>query len=307
MQVASLVRCSALLAALASCQTGTVPSDFRMETLNPGEDVRRADTIVLAYPTARRELRTLLVPRQPPLVPLPLAEVETTLEVTSVLKGSDVPRKIRFRFYEGRSPAITGPPQGASGHIGERGIFFLHRGSDSTYRPVVDVYRPDIATRWITSASRETQCADPSDCIAVLLLTIQPEDDAGRFTAALPLNVVKSRQLVGFLRTLDLLDALVEREHPGPVQSTACAELSGWYPIEVTHQCVAALSGRVAGEDISRLAKVRDELHRGGLPWLRTRVHPQSDIEMKRYLKRLMLSDDGGTREEAARLEKLLP
>jgi hypothetical protein len=130
---------------LGACQKQ--PPDLRMKTLDPKGAVQEADTIVLAYPVSQRDIRGLLVP-SPDRPPLKLEETETTLQTLQVLRGAALPAQIRFRYYDARGYAQIGPPQGPSGGVGSRGIFFLLKGqSEGIYRSVVDVYRPVLPRR----------------------------------------------------------------------------------------------------------------------------------------------------------------
>src|SRR5258708_37223812 len=111
--------------------------------------------------------------------PLKLIETETTLVVLCVFKGQAPLKQIRFRHYQRNleNDVLIGPPQGPSGHMGVRGIFFLRRQATGMFHSVVDIYRPDIITPWILDASDAGSCNIPSECISRFLLTFRPNYD----------------------------------------------------------------------------------------------------------------------------------
>jgi hypothetical protein len=120
----------AIAGLLAGCRHEELPHNFRDRTLNLKVDVKDADTIVLAYPSARRDVSGVLyIPHdEQNLPPVMVVEVEVTLAVQQVLKGSAIPKEIRFLHYGGRGyPILSGPPQGPCGRMGDSGIFFLRR------------------------------------------------------------------------------------------------------------------------------------------------------------------------------------
>ena len=234
MHAASEVTLTTLLALCgASCarQAEKAPVDFRPETLNYKISITNADSIVLAYPISHKEvgrfeIRRFDNPR------LPLIETETTLAVLHVFKGPNLPTNIVFRHYQEDDPhrPLIGPPQGPSGKLGERGIFFLRRSSPALFRSVVDIYRPDISTPWIREpvelpAPRERL----PDSIAAFLLRFNLAYDRALFLSDLHRNTAISWLLVGDLNTSNYLKGLVEGSDPADVKRGACAELSERY------------------------------------------------------------------------------
>jgi hypothetical protein len=120
-----------------------------MKTIDPGDEVRDSDTIVLAAPISQRDIRALSVVADGRDEPLRLAETETTLKVFRVLKGRVESQEIRFYYYDARGYPLIGAPRGASGGTGSKGVFFLRKQPEGIYRSTVDVYRPDISTPWM--------------------------------------------------------------------------------------------------------------------------------------------------------------
>ncbi len=228
------VAATVLLLALAGCfrhgqRLQDPPSDFQAKTLDHRRAAQTADTIVLAYPVNRKVIRELSI-SQVNAEPLPLLETETTLVVLSVFKGPALPKEIRFRHYQEdhRYRGLVGMPQGPSGKIGDRGIFFLRRQSTGIFRSAVDVYRPDIRTPWIREASDAAECTNaPAECISKFLLTFRPSYDQASFLAELGLNSRMSLLLVGSMNTFDLLNKLTEEADPDDIKRGACGELSG--------------------------------------------------------------------------------
>ena len=167
----------ALTIPIAACQNSAVPLDVRAKTLDPRNAVQEADSIVFAYPVSQRDVREVFVPFEGRPEPMRLEETETTLKTLLVLKGAPLPAQIRFRYYDTRGYVQVGPPQGPSGHMGSRGIFFLKQQADGSFRSAVDVYRPDIPTPWILGSREAEPCASSSDCVAKFLLTYHESDD----------------------------------------------------------------------------------------------------------------------------------
>jgi hypothetical protein len=269
-----------------------------MQTLDPRSAAEESDTIVLAYPVSQRDVRGLFIARGDRPEPLRLAEMETTLKTLQVLKGQPLPSEIRFRYYDARGYAQVGPPQGPSGHLKSRGIFFLRRQADGSFRSVVDVYRPDIQTPWILGSAEPEACASVSDCIARLLLTYHESDDARAFSRSLLENVATARQLTGFFKTFDLLGDLAENAaHPDPVRHGACVELSKWYALERPSACSPLVAGTEAEKDfLATRAKLRDALRKGGLPWVEHRIGINNAGDVRRYVELLTKSTDDQTR-----------
>jgi hypothetical protein len=198
----------------AGCrQSRHPPADFQAETLDARSAVRTADSIVLAYPVNRKVVRKLSVIQsvtpfgtQVDDDPLPLLETEITLVVLSVFKGPPLAKEIRFRSYQEDHTyrVLIGPPQGPSGKMGDRGIFFLRRQPSGMFRSVVDVYRPDISTPWIPGTSEAGPCRnEPAQCISSFLLTFRPSYRQDSFLAELRLNARISLRLAGLAPSFD--------------------------------------------------------------------------------------------------------
>jgi hypothetical protein len=283
------------------------PRDIRDQTLDAKEAIPEADTIVLASVINERDIRRVLFPVQDKPKPVKLRETQTTLRTLQVLKGPALPPEIRFRYYDAPGYILVGPPQGPSGGVGSRGIFFLKGRPEGIYRPVVDIYRPDIATPWLAGSPDPEPCSKaPSDCIAELLLTYHKSDDDRSFSAHLPMNVAISRRLTGFFKTYELLDGLAGNEaHPDSVRREACVEMSGWYPLEVSSLCSSLLAGTAAAEKYPAVAaREREGLKKRGLVWVQQEIGTTNEDEVKRYLELLMKVPDEETRKIARGLSR---
>ena len=303
----------ALAGLLAGCGRREAPLDFHDRTLDPKVHVKDADTIVLAYPTTRRDVSGVFyIPRDAQdLPPVRVVEVEATLVVLQVLKGSTIPRELRFRHYDARGyPLLTGPPQGPCGHMGDRGIFFLRQQPGGGYRSAVDIYRPDIPTHWITESSKAVPCTNASDCIAKVPLGVHPGDDAGTFAACLRLgNALLSQPLVGYLATFQLLNDLVQEDNPRDVKLSACEELEKMYALEFPEQCRPLIAGTPVETEYLRYAvHNRESLKVGGVDWLqgRRQFQPKGNAEAVQDLVLISKSSDPETRKLAETLLKSL-
>jgi hypothetical protein len=182
-------------------------------------------------------------------------------------------------------------------------------GVSGIFRSLVDEYRPDLDASWVKSKGPDLTCSDVPDCVAALLLTLHDGDDPNSFARKLLQNVAVSESLAGFLRTFDFLEDLVSRQRNVRVRTTACIELAKWYSLELPPPCLTLLRGTEEETAYpARLAKIREELNQGGPKWLRARVRPKNDAEMRRYLVHMLAnSADHGTREDAQRLIAALP
>ena len=277
------------------------PSDFHSETLDARSAVQTANSIVLAYPVNRKVIRELFV-TQVDVDPMRLLETEMTLVVLSVFKGPALPKEIRFRHYDEdhRYDGLIGPPQGPSGRMGDRGIFFLRRQASGLFRSVVDVYRPDISTPWIGGTADAGPCTNaPAECISTFLLTFRPAYDQKWFLSELRLNARKSFLLIGSMNTFDLLNKLSEEADPDNVKRGACRELSEWYDVFPQH-CRLLMAGLPAEEVyLNRAILLREHLRRGGMSWVLARLHTKDEGEALRYLQYLSQSSDAETRRIA--------
>jgi hypothetical protein len=301
---------SLLAVPISGCQEPhQIPADMRAKTIDPKSAVAESDTIVLAYPVSQRDIRQFLVPSESGSEKQKLAETETTLRVLQILKGTSLPSEIRFRYYDARSYIQIGPPQGPSGHMNSRGIFFLKQHSEAFFRTAVDVYRPDIATPWLQGLSGVEACDQAAACIAKILLTYHPSDDARSFSASLLEGVAISRQLTGFLSTYDLLNGLAsDVTHPAAVRQAACRELSKWYALELPAGCSIVIAGTPAAQDYSSLVtKLQDGLRKGGMPWIQHRIGTDDTGEVKRYLELLKSDGDADVRASVQKLLDQIP
>jgi hypothetical protein len=293
----------ALLLALAGFFAGChrprhPPSDFHAETLDARSTVLTADSIVLGYPVNRKVIRELFL-TQVDAEPLPYLETETTLVVLGVFKGPPLPKEIRFRHYDEdhRYVGVIGPPQGPSGRMGDRGIFFLRRQSTSMFRSIVDVFRPDISTPWIGGTADAGPCANaPAECISTFLLTFRPGYDQKRFISELRLNVRISWRLVAPMDLFELLNKLAEEADPDDVKRGACRELSEWYDV-FPQRCRLLMAGSPAEQVyLNRAILLREHLRHGGTAWVLARLHTKDEGEALRYLQYLSQSSDAETR-----------
>jgi hypothetical protein len=287
----------------AGCQHLSVfPSDFRSTNLN-ASSVEEADSIVLAYPVGKLDLAKLIIPREGNNR-LTIVETETTLNVLQVIKGPTLEGQIRFRHYM-PSP-LNGAPGGASGPTGSRGIFFLRRRPDGTFRSLVDSYRPYLPTPWLNTPVDKHIDTTPRDRIARLLLTYNPPDDQETFPYHLSERVGWSQLLTGFLKTFDLLSDLVTTPSV-PVRRAACVEMSGWYPLELIPQCASLLAGSPDEQHYRGVAaKDRDMLRAGGVTWIKRRIRSSNSEDIKRYLRILGNSSDPETSALAHNLRRKL-
>jgi hypothetical protein len=294
-----------MLASSFACRqhVQVAPRDFRPNTLDPKADVQEADMVVLGYPTQRREIRRFPVRQENRDRPqLQLVETETTLIVLRTFKGSVAGQTLHFRHYD-YVPLffIIGPPQGPSGNIGSKGIFFLRKTSSGAFRSVVDVYRPDIPTPWIDGTSDVGSCTDASECISRFLLTFRPSYDQKRFLAELRLNARISLLLIGSMNAFALLNKLAEEADPDDVKRGACRELSEWYDV-FPPRCRTLMAGLPAEKGYpDRTVQLREGLRRG-MAWVLVRLRTKDESEALRYLQFLSRSSDDETRRIAMNL-----
>lgn len=294
----------ALAAVMLNCRAqGSWPPDLHVAGLDPPTAVDRSDLIVLALVLGHRDISFVPTPWRGDADPKRLAEVEVTLKPLQVIKGPTVPAEIRFRFYDGRDyKVVTGMPKGASGPIGSSGVFFLNRRADGTFRSAVDIYRPDIQTPWLAVSVQPKQCFPPRECLAELLLSYPDSDSATVFDSRLSKNWLISQQLVGFLRTYDLLSQLViSNRNQDSVKREACSVLAQWYSLEFPAACVPVVG---ASEALRLAPAFREHLSTGGMAWVRRRIGSDNEADLSRYLDLLANSPDGATRSAATRLRK---
>ncbi len=300
----SIVFVLALAGCFAGCrQPRHPPSDFRAETLDVRSAVQTADSIVLAYPVERKEVRKLSASRVDD-GPLKLIETETTLVVLCVFKGQAPLKQIRFRHYQRNleNDVLIGPPQGPSGNVGVRGIFFLRRQATGMFRSVVDIYRPDIVTPWILDACDAGSCSRPSECISRFLLTFRPNYNRDVFLAQLRHNVRFSLLLVGPMDVFELLNKLSAQAGPRDVKERACRELSQRYKV-FQPPCQRLMAGSPAEEEYrNTVAGFRERLRRQGLIWAQAQLETKDESEVRRYLEVLSRSSDSETRKIAESL-----
>lgn len=273
--------------------------DLRVEQLNVLRDSKRSTLIVLAFPIARRDTGLKVTYRRPGLLgPIELTEVETTLQVLTVIKGSRSVRTVYFRFCDSRELLLMGPPTGPSGKFGDPGIFFLRSGEGNVLRSVIDVYRPDIETRWISNGkSWNYACLqDESQCIASLLMTVREGDDAQRFAAALHDNRVISQALLGFLGTLEYLTKLSNAKLWPSIRRSSCVEISKIAVLELQGDCLGLIPSAALEEYRARIPRTRDALIEGGAVWIKNRIGSDREAEVSRYLRILGQSADSQTR-----------
>jgi hypothetical protein len=294
-----------LTCSFAACQktVGAPPTDFMMKTLDMTTAVKEADSIVLAYPLTRRELGHVSVYLDQRVEPLHLLETDTTLKVMRVFKGPVLPEEIHVRHYEGYGYILTGPPQGPSGKMGSKGVFFLRQRPGASFRSVVDYYRPDISTPWITGSADRPPCASEAACIAQLLFSLHPKDDAQLFSKALGENIALSRQLAGILGTFRLLEGLTARSSSENLRRVACEQESKWYALEISAACRSLLAGTAAEQEYSnRSQRLQQKLGQGGLDWVRERIQAKNEMETAEYLQLLANGTNSETRRVAAGL-----
>ena len=82
-----------------------------------------------------------------PAIENPMRPWTVDIEIIQVLKGSVSAKELQYLHYSRYSPIIAGPPQGASGEIGTRALFFLKEKVGGGFRSCVDSYRPDISVQ----------------------------------------------------------------------------------------------------------------------------------------------------------------
>ena len=307
MQVTTTAIVLTLASLFTACQrrVEAPPSDFVMKTLDPSTAVQEADVIVLAYPVARKDLRHVFVPLDHRVEPMDLLETETTLKVMRVYKGKVLAKEIRFRHYEGYSFILMGPPQGPSGKMGSKGVFFLRQKPNGTYRSLVDYYRPDFPTRWIIEPVDELPCTPDSACIARLLFSVHPQDDVQVFSGEIGSNVANSQLLVGILETFRLLDSLAARSSE-VVRRLACEEEYRRYVLEMSTTCRSEIASTDAERDyLTRSQRLQEHLRQGGLTWVRERIQTNSEAEIKEYLQILIDGPNSETRKLATGLLKI--
>ena len=213
----------------------------------------------------------------------------------NVLKGPTVPRQIEFKHYDTYGYVLNGPPQGPSGRTGTKGIFFLKKGNAGSFRSVVDVYRPDIPTQWITESPSPLTCNTPPGCVTVLL-TFHDGDDEKAFSSSLADDVPLSRRAVGFWQTFRLLDGLAHTTQSERVQHATCVELSRWYALELPAHCRVLISGNPADAGyLDRLARLREKLREDGVSWAKQRIDAKNDEDAVSYLEFLAKNSDDQT------------
>jgi hypothetical protein len=281
------------------------PSDFNPVTLSVKEALQSADLVTLAYPISQRDVNGTYLfrrsgDREPPLR---VIETETTLVVMKTLKGRLSLSSIRVRHYDGRGYSQIGPPQGPSGGIGSRGVFFLKGNATSSYRSLVDVYRPDIPTPWIADLQDGKLCEGPAACLAELLLTFHEHDKPSAFSAGLMTSAMTSRQLIGFLKTFKLLTNLTAGSYPEPVTQAACTQLSQMYALELPSKCLSLFAGTpLEKEYLEHVSLLRSKLKSGGLSWLQDRIQSSDHRDVISYLEILKQSGHEETRRMAETL-----
>lgn len=280
------------------------PSDLRVETLDAPVAVGRSDSIILAIPLNRRDIREFATPWKGDADAKRLAEVETTLKVIQVIKGSGLPQEVRFRFYDGRGYTfVTGMPKGPSVQIGSVGIFFLEERPNGIFRSSVDIYRPDIAVPWLSPSEAPEPCTSPQECVAGILLGYHGHDHADAFTAALAVNAGLSRRLTFFGAFERLTRLAAAEENPTSVRRAACAELTGSYEFDIPPACGPLIDGSQDAADFTlHAAALRERLRSSGLDWVHRRVGSADADTARRYLHLLSTSHDDETRSLALSL-----
>ena len=299
---------SATLFQVAACHTtGGPPADLRIETIDPKTIIRDSDTIVLGVPLSQHDVKDIFVNVEGRL-PVRLVETETVLKTLLVIKGAELPSTIRFRFFDGRAWMIMGPPQGPSGGIGARGIFFLRRQADGTFRSSVDFYRPDIPTSWLTDASEIRSFSDPAESISDILLTFRKSDDARRFAARLGENVSMVRGFTSFLATFDLLRHLVSANYDNTIVSHgACVQLAEWYPLQLPKSCLPIIAGtQVASDRLESVRRSQQALRAGGVEWIHSLIGTDDPVATLRYLGGLSNAPEEETRIIARDLRRVV-
>ena len=306
MQLIPILACGGFLLNVACAQRG-LPDDFTPATIDPQVAASKADLIVLAYPVDQKDIRHFTTADEPQHRGMQVREVETNLRVIHVFKGPGGTSNVRFVHYQEDAAVLMGPPQGPSGGIGARGIFFLRARPGRGLRSFVDVYRPDIPTPWVRDSIVLQACGSPAACIAELLMSVSPTENEQSFAASLRLNMAIVRELVGYVRTLNLLRQLLRAEQATAIQPQACTVMSEWFALELTKSCYALLSPTEAGKAYDdRLRLNQKALRQKGISWLEERVHPNDDKEFLAYLESLSASADEFTVALAARWAAIL-
>jgi hypothetical protein len=285
-------------------------SAINSRTLDPKIDVERADLILLGYPSGRQYIgHEFSIPRpnrDQSLPPLRLEETQTNLTVIAVFKGEPELKQVEYTHYSAARdyPLVMGPPQGPSGPIGERGIFFLKRDG-AILRSLVDVYRPDLPIPWISGRVEKSGCEGASDCIARLLLTFRPNDKTALFCSALAGNALLAQQMAGYLSTFERLRELSDHNYTEQIRHAACIQLSRMYALEFPKVCMPVISGTEAESEYShRVTRLRQILSKQGLNWLiaREQFRPKDEESAIRDLKLMVNSADPATQAIASRL-----
>ena len=299
----TLVTLVILLLARTSAQSIARPPYFQPGTLDVRVATQQAENIVLAFPVDRKELNRFAVVQEDRDT-LHLIETETALEVLQVFKGPPLPQRIGFRHYRKdlEHDVLIGPPQGPSGKLGKRGIFFLRRDSAGLLRSFVDIYRPDIPTPWIGSAMDVPACQVMPDCIPRFLLTFGPSYDHRMFLANLRLNLRVSWLLVGYLKTFDYVNQLAETKEDD-IKLGACSELSAVYHV-LPPSCRALASSAPILEQnhVQGLARFRMAVRQGGMPYMLSLLQTKDESNVIPYVNILRKSGDSETADLIERL-----
>jgi hypothetical protein len=272
-----------------------------VKTLDIRDALREADLVVLAEAESERDVRSPLAKTGESSQPAALEEVEVTLRILAVIKGTWT-RAVQFSYYDSREYPQVGAPRGATGGKGSIGVFFLRRTPDGRFRSAVDVYRPDIAMQWLATRSELRACAVPSDCLANLLLTYHAGDDVDSFVYNLALSAANARRIVGFVRTFELLRRLTAPSEPSTVRQRACVELATGFPLQFPLECGALVSIATRDDVANRSARLRSALQTGGIDWIRRHMMITEDDEIKRFIETLLQSPDRETQSLAQRL-----
>ncbi len=300
--VSSAVFALALAASLAACNK---PKDIRQRTLDPLLDLAESDSVVLAYPMSKREVRGVTTPRADGGPVLAIAEIEVTLRTLHVLKGPPLPPEVKYRFYGGGNYIQVGPQQGPCDAMGAKGIYFLRRRPDGGFRSAIDLFLPDISTPWLKGRVDFGPCASPQKCLADVLLTLRLGDDARSFAAWMDDNVSIVHYVTGPLPTFDYLVALTTENSPEVVRHAACVAMSSRYPLEFPPVCEAFIAGTPAAQNRVKVARgLREQLKLRGLAFVRGEIRSNDAGDVKRYLKLLENCEDSETRAIAKGLLK---
>ena len=303
-QVACAIVYLIAASSFASCQDPEdTPADFLASTLNPEHAVKDASLIVLGFPVSHRDVTGILYFRQQTGRPaLRVVQTETTLTVVRFFKGSMAATELRFRHYDARGYILSGPPQGPSGSLGAMGIFFLKHGQNGSLRSLVDVYRPDIPTPWVTRGSNGLNCVDPGDCIGKFLLTFHNGDKHGPFSTSLMINSPISQSLIGYLNTFQLLRNLSASTTSSEVRRYACTILARMYALEFPSSCKPLIANTpLETEHLNHVAELRNRLREGGSEWLRDQLrdHHGNDSDIQEDLQLITRGADLQARDLA--------